>query len=285
MNPMRAPLILAILFAASLLPSAAYAATLSLVPGAAGADQEFPIQIRIAPEGEHLNVVEGTIRIPNGVTVTRVSTGGSSLTLWTVQPVFSRATHEVSFTGGVPGGLPADGTSLLITVYARASAGTYAITPTTVTGFRADGSGTRVPVTVSPITVTVGSATVKDTTPADHQAPDQLIAELGSDASIFGGLPYVFAYGHDAGTGIASFETKEGWFGSFAPSDRYYVLKHSPAYTPVWVRAIDVAGNARTVHVPGTGGLVFIAVCAAPFVLLILLLIALFIWKKRRPHR
>jgi len=87
MTPMNYLALAVILFA---IPYSAQAATLQLVPSEARAGQEFAVAVKFNPEGDSINVVEGTIDIPEGMSVSRISTGGSALAVWTVEPAFSR---------------------------------------------------------------------------------------------------------------------------------------------------------------------------------------------------
>ncbi|KND47045.1 MAG: hypothetical protein AB199_01270 [Parcubacteria bacterium C7867-004] len=275
--------VLIVLLALSVLPQGVGAAAFLVTPDAATVGQEFAATMSFAPQGEAVNAVEGSLKIPEGLSVVRVSTGGSALALWPVSPAFSLSDRTVTFVGGSPGaGLPADSSSLLFTLYLKAAApGTYSIESSAVSGFKADGTGDRVAVAVEPVSVIVGSEAVKSTAKADHAAPNSLTVALGSDTSLFDGAPFVSFFASDAGSGIAAYQAKEGWFGAYKPVDRYYVLADASAKQPVWIRAIDAEGNKRTVHVKGTGDTLYYAGLLALPVLLLLLIIAFLVYRFR----
>lgn len=262
-------------------PWSASASTLSVIPAPAASGQEFSIQVRLLPEDEHLNVVEGNIRIPDGLSVISISTGGSALTLWPTPPSFSRSKNIVSFAGGTTTELPTGQKPLLFTLYVRAETpGIYSLAPEDIVAFRADGTGTSISVSAPLSPVTVGKEAVPAEDKTDHRAPDSLEAVVGHDTSLFGGAPFVYFYGSDAGTGIAKYQVKEGWFGTYADASQYYVLTDAAAGKPVWIRAIDAAGNTRTTHVAGTGDLLYYGVFVMPVLLIILL--ALVIMRRKR---
>jgi hypothetical protein len=123
--------------------------------------------------------------------------------------------------------------------------------------------------------------------PADHTAPATLSVELGSDAALFGGAPFVSFYGTDAGSGIVQYMAKEGWFGSYQTVEQYYVLQDSSVGSPVWIRATDAAGNVRTEHVPGTGTLQYYLVPIVVAILVLAAVLGLFFFfpRKRRRRR
>jgi len=240
-----------------LVPQSINAASLTFVP--VGQGSSFSVEVRLAPEAEHLNTVEGTIHIPDGLSVTRIGTGGSALALWTVPPTFSRSDRTVTFVGGVPGeGLAPDANELLFTMYLVADAsGSYTLTPEAVSGFRADGTGTRVAVDAEAGSVSVDASSESPRLAADHSAPQGITAVVGSDASLFDGASFVSFYASDEGTGVVSFQLKEGWLAPYQAAERYYVLADQSGKTPVWVRAVDAAGNTRTSHVEDTGGIIY----------------------------
>lgn len=279
MTPMNYLALAVILFA---IPYSAQAATLQLVPSEARAGQEFAVAVKFNPEGDTINVVEGTIDIPEGMSVSRISTGGSALAVWTVEPAFSRSSSSVSFTGGVMGaGLPLNTESLLFTLYATATGEqTYVLAPDSVYAFRADGTGARVEVAASDTSVAVGTQGVSELDRTDHIRPLEVVGELGSDPALFDNAPFVFLYARDDNSGIAQYAVKEGWFASYEDVEQYYVLRDATAGSPVWVRATDAAGNTRSAHVVGTGGYLYYVVMVLPYVL-VLLVLGLVFWRLR----
>jgi len=265
-----------------IVPAVVDAATLKLVPSPARANQEFSIEVRINPEGESINAVEGIIAIPPGMLVSYVSTGGSAFAVWPVAPTFSRATSNISFTGGIMGqALPPAEDSLLFTMYVTAPVeGTYSVSESG-TGFRADGTGTPVILTVSKVDVKIGTENIPSESIFDIEQPKKIVAELGSDPALFDNAPFVYLYAVDNQSGIVGYAVKEGWFAPFVSTDQYYVLKDATAGSPVWVRATDAKGNSRNTHVEGTGGHIYQVFTMLPYAC-IALLIGLLVWLRLR---
>jgi len=274
------PFLLALVF----LPSALYAAEFSVVPVTApAAGQPFTVEVRLDPEGEFVNVVEGTLLIPGGLSVESVSTGGSGLVLWPGDPGFTHEDRSIAFSGGVPGaGLTPNGAQVLFTLRVLADeGGTYTFRTQGLGANRADGTGARVVVDVGAVSVRVsdlsGEPPVREET--DRSNPKNVQAELGQDDSLFDGAWFVSFYGSDEGSGIKRYEVKEGWFGTYLPADRYYIVSDQSLGTPIFVRAIDEAGNTKSVYVKGSGELQYYGAFALPLILLAL--VAWFFLRRR----
>lgn len=273
-------LVLVVMLLAS--PFIVQAAALELVPTQARAGQEFALSVKINPGEDALNVVEGSIDIPEGMSVSRVSTGGSALAVWTVEPSYSRSSSSVSFTGGVMGAaLPQNQQSLLFTLYVYAPVEqAYTVNPHSVYGFRADGTGTRLEVAAPPLVVQVGTSAVETLDTSDYVKPTDVVAELGNDPALFDNAPFIFLYARDDKSGIAKYAVKEGWLAPYVEAQQYYVLRDATASRPVWVRATDTAGNSRSVHVAGTGGVMYYVVSTLPY-LLVLFVLGILFWRLR----
>jgi hypothetical protein len=283
---MKYTLPIALLAAISSLPFPAYAASLVITPEPAGVQQEFSATVSFSPEGKTFNVVQGIIHLPYGLIVTKISTGGSALLLWPTPPTYSPATGDVTFLGGIPGhGLSATTDATLFTLYLKSTlSNTYEITAQGVTANLADGAGTKVSVTTLPTPLTIGVTNAPNIhAVVDHSAPYAIVTSIGSDNSLFGGTPFVSFYGKDTGLGIVQYEAREGWFGQYETVQQYYVLKDA-GKSPVWIRAIDGAGNRTTVHVNGTGGLLYYGISFVPYLLafLVILLVGYLIYRRRQ---
>ncbi len=230
-------------FALAAAPSLSLEAVSAAAPGAT-----FSIPVRLNPAGIVANVVEGKVSIPQGVVIQSIDTGGSAVLLWAEGPSAIIADHVITFSGGAPQGFSSKDPSLLFTIHASAPAvGEYRFSAASASAYEGDGKGTRHSLAVVPVVQKIeAGATASAPTPADHAAPETLMADIGSDATLFGGKSYVAFYGSDQGSGIVRYAVKEGWFGSYVPAERYYILSDQTLSSRVWVRAYDAAGNART---------------------------------------
>ncbi len=222
----------------------AHAASLSVdsVPAATGT--VFSVPVRFASEGEQVNVIEGSILVPDGVSIDRIDTGGSVVSLWTERPAYTPATRSISFSGGVPGALPANATVVLFYIRAHASApGTYVFTPQQATAYRADGSGERIAVNAESSTLSVGEAGSVAAGPTVTVGATPLIAEVGHDDSLFDGKYFATFYGGEAGEGVDHYTVQEGWWRSAERASRYYILKDQKRETTLFVTAVNVNGT------------------------------------------
>ncbi|KND49194.1 MAG: hypothetical protein AB203_02240 [Parcubacteria bacterium C7867-008] len=265
-----------------LAPTMVHAAVLQMVPSPATEGQEFSVRVQLLPEGEALNAVEGNIHIPEDLQVTRISTGGSALTLWPAQPAFSHASGEISFAGGTPDVLSSGASAQLFTIYLKGDTqGSYKITPEDIAVFRADGTGTRISASAPVVSIALGTEVVPAENLTDRSAPYDVTAAIGTDPSLFDGAPFVYVYGRDEGTGIASYQVKDGWFARYQTVGQYYVLTAPQNTQPIWVRAVDGVGNIRAVHVPHTGGVLYYGVFVLAALLMILLVLLAVRYRKR----
>lgn len=253
----------------------AQAATLSVsAPTEAPPSASFEISVVLAASTNPVNVVEGALHIPPGITVDSVSTAGSVFSLWPVYPAYYATDKEVEFSGGVPGGLAKGANGTLFTIRAHADTpGAYAFSFANAAAYINDGKGSADTVDTKGATVTVreGAATTAASTPA--AAP--LVASIGRDPSLFDGAYFVAFYGGDRGSGVR-YEVREG-SGAFTPAERYYVLHDQTLKTPVTVRAIDANGVATQVTLNGEPPYLLLALA-----LIVLAALALAWWLRRR---
>lgn len=254
----------------------AHAATVRVEPsgGEAPPATPFTVTVMLTTDANPVNVVEGSVRIPAGVTVDSVSAAGSAFSLWPTYPAYVTTDHAVEFSGGVPGGVAPGVQATLFTIRAHADApGVYAFAPSGMSAYQNDGKGSAEQVMTSSATVTVRAGAASPAVAAGKASP--LVADIGRDDSLFGGRYFLAFYGGDRGAGVR-YEVREG-NGPYVAADRYYVLRDQTLHTQVTVRAIDDAGVVATRTVNAGPPYVLIA-------LAIIVLVALGFWflKRRR---
>lgn len=218
--------------------------------GSVGARVAIPITFTTGEEP--VNVVEGSIRIPDGLLVERIDTSRAAFPLFASGPRYELSSKSISFTAGAPQGIPPYTSGLLFTLYARAeSEAAYEITPLEVEAYQSDGNGTRVAVAGAPGTVSVGP---RGSTQEERFATggrEALIAEIGKDATLFNGLWFATFFGGSTGSTVAYYEVREGWWRlSTERADRYYVLKDQERRTSLWITAVGEDGSRTTILVP-----------------------------------
>ena len=90
------------------MPHITLAATLDFksIPNTSVSDTSQTIEAWVDPQGQSLNVVEGTIHFqstPSDTLSAAVTTDNSILTVWPTAPSFNTQTQTITFTGGIPG--------------------------------------------------------------------------------------------------------------------------------------------------------------------------------------
>lgn len=247
MNFLRAfPLLLA---AALAVPAAA--AELSLEAPLASAESAFFLPVVFESESEDVNVVEGSIRVPEDVDIESIDTSASSFAVFAHGPVYDLSSRTITFAAGAPGGLAGTDVALLFVIRAHASVpGTYVFEPGAVTAYRNDGSGTAITVAADGTALSVGEKGSVAVDPLPKAPAVPLIAEIGRDASLFEGRWFATFFGGASGSSVAYYEVREGWLRPAARADRYYVLEDQGRGSTIWVTAVGEGGERATVTLP-----------------------------------
>lgn len=227
------------------------AATLSIETpqGSVGARVLLPVVLSTS-ENESVNVIEGAIRVPEGMTVERLSTSGSDFPLFASGPTYDIGSRMIEFTAGARNPLAPSSRALLFTIEARTNTEqTYTFETTYVRAYAGDGSGSSVSVTSSPATLAIGpkGTTPETTLPKGFPAP--LIAEVGKDDSLFEGKWFATFFGGASRGSVAYYEIREGWWRMPERAERYYVLKDQELRTTLWVSAVFEDGGRTTVSI------------------------------------
>jgi len=238
----------------------AHAATVSFSEPKATAAGSFAIEVTLNADAHAVNVVEGAIAIPTGLAIDSVTTAGSGFSLWPQTPQFVRADRSIEFSGGVPGGIPAQTSARLFTIFAHATEpGTFTLDASKVNAYENDGKGTKDTLTSKSLAL---KATVAGTAIAQRQVSggvtSPLIAEIGSDSSLFDGKYFVSFYGGDAGSGVDHYLVQEGWYRKAVPASRYYVLQDQGRTVAVTVEAVDASGHSTKTTIPAAHPFAFV---------------------------
>lgn len=243
----------AIALIAPLVASAAYIRSAPDISAKKG--EPFTVYVEINPEDSSLNVVEGVVRIPEGLHVIGVSTEGSAFPLWASAPTYVVKDRAVRFAGGSPEALPSDESARLFAIIVRAdNEGTHSFT---VEGkaYADDGKGTAIPLGARSEPVSVGNAhEPRGDIPATKS---KLVAEIGRDASLFDGAWFVTFYGGDKGSGVAYYEVTEG-NREAVRAERYYVLQDQTLSENVRVTAFGNDGSRQSVTIGETNRLLWV---------------------------
>ena len=203
-----------------------------------------------------INALDGTLHIApdsSNIKIDDINLAGSVFTFWPRTPSLSQDGTNITFTGGVPGGISGTHKLLFSMVVTAEGAGDTTFTPTNLTLYLNDGKGTPTPLMSRAFTFTAQPA-APGTTPRnewqsvvseDTVPPQPFTILAGQDPSVFNGQKYIFFQALDADSGIDHYEVQE----NDAPpvrSGSTYVLQHQTGPVHIIVYAYDKAGNVRT---------------------------------------
>ncbi len=249
------PIILcALLF---LLPATVSAATISFqaVPAHIGVGDVVRVNI-LLDSTIPTNAFSGTVSFP-GVLLEpiAISDGNSIVNLWVTHPAVPVTGAEIPFAGITPGGFSGN-TGLLFSVLFRTKAsGVANISVGNIEVLRNDGAGSREPVTIKQLVLSIGAKSSGgyvesvDTTP-----PESFTAQLGTDPQLFDGKSYLAFVAVDKGSGVDHYAVAESRLPSFLLSlfpltwhtaTSPHMLADQNLTSSVYIKAVDRAGNER----------------------------------------
>ena len=187
-----------------------------------------------------INALEGILVLPEGMRISEVETGNSVVSLWVEEP--HQKGSAVTFAGITPGGF--SGTYPVFTLHGAFTADELTRAHfESVVALKNDGTGERVPVTLS----LALAAFIADTEP-----PEDFRPTIASDPSVFDGKYFLVFAAQDKGSGIKHYEVREGRFGWFRKAGSPYLLSYQRLGRDIYVRAVDNAGNKRMTVVEAT---------------------------------
>jgi hypothetical protein len=128
------------------LPAQASAASFSFTPssGSESVGSEFTVKAVVNPGVDKVNAGDGTIQYdPTMLSLQSFSKDGSVFTLWTSEPVISKAAGTIKFSGGTPSAFSTPGTFLILK-FKGLKVGTAKLSYTDGSILAADGKGTDV---------------------------------------------------------------------------------------------------------------------------------------------
>lgn len=274
----------------ALMPSALFAATLSLDPahGSFGPGDMFVVTVRIdTDKDECINASDIAVLFPPDlVKVTAVSKGESLMTLWTDGPLIENEKGKVSWSGGIPGGycgrvLGDPGKTNILGKVVFSVLGIKEKAGEVPMGFsfasstkvlQNDGFGTMATLSTKDATLTrvLRASGVKnewlDIVHADTVPPDSFDVSVHHDPNTLGGKYFIIFSTVDKQSGVDHFEVMEddpSRIGFVRGSNEHarletaaspYVLFDQSLKSRVTVRAIDNAGNVEEAILPPSNG-------------------------------
>lgn len=218
-----------------------------------------PSAIAIDTQGQSVNAVEFHLTFdPREFLVKSIDDGGSVVDVWVVPPTFSNDAGTIDLSGIIPGGITtANGKIVSLSVIPKG--------PSIAKGFSLesgqvlanDGKGT--PAALSIKNLPFISAVTGNTTsgPPDLTAPDVFTPQVARSSDLFNGSYFVSFAATDQGSGMDHYEVLEvpqgtgiGNIVSWQKASSPYLLTDQTLGSDIYIRAVDRAGNFRTVKIP-----------------------------------
>jgi hypothetical protein len=258
------------------LPALANAMTIELEKpvGEVGVNDVVSLNVYLDTEGKEINAIDGKVTLTGDFEIRSVSTAGSVFDLWPNKP--SVEGDDITFVGGTTSGV--FGSRLRVFSVAIKPLGTETVSFSAgdIEVFLNDGVGTKVVATGKPRQIVVlqnsGGANRNDLEKLileDKTQPKEFKVYIGRDASLHDGKYFASFNTTDAESGIDRYEVIEG-DNPVVRSGNTYVLMNQSLDGELTVRAIDMAGNVRSVtsnmadivseHDPINWGTIIIAV-------------------------
>lgn len=217
-------------------------------------DTATVIEVRLDPEGTHINAVDGILRLQKNTDVNITSiiteTGGSLMTLWPQTPLYSTEDGVIRFTGGTPEGVSEEGLLFRIRIFTSTS-GEISLSWIGGSTYLADGKGTAEPVSSRSITISLASNTPNpiNASSIDSTPPYFDTMEVGKDQDVFEGAYFISFHATDDLSGIDHYEVAENQVITKVENG-IYVLHDQERKARVILTAYDKAGNSVSVKVP-----------------------------------
>ena len=232
--------------------SQADAAQVALVaePGMVGPGGMVEIAVILDTAGDTINIVEGSIRIPlDAVAFYSMTEKGAIVPLWLERPALG-ADGRVVFSGVIPGGFRGKGVLLTLLLEGRRP-GVAVIAPVEVKVLRSDGFGTEVSVEAVAATVTISEdAPSIATREEDRPPPEDFAPQVVRNPLLFDGAWTLVFATQDKESGVSHYEVREArwpWFDRWQTTESPYKLLDQKLSSQIAVRAMDRAGNERTI--------------------------------------
>lgn len=191
--------------------------------------------VSIDTGGENINALEATLVLSEDMRIKEIQTGNSAILMWIIAP--RQEGNSIIFAGITPGGFT--GTHPIFTVSGDFNAEDLEqIRFESANALKNDGSGTNVPVEL-----TLFLTETKD----DKEPPEDFMPTVSSDLNLFDGRYFLVFATQDKGSGVNRYEVREGRWGWFRDAESPHLLKSQKLDSDIYVKAIDSAGNERTV--------------------------------------
>ena len=244
--------------------------------------------VRVDSGNKNINAVEGNVLLGytiDSVALIDINTSGSEFSIWPSRPLPSVNNTDISFSGGIPGGLNSNDAIVFNIVLKLQKVGPIILTPNNFFVYLNDGKGTRDKVNVKNLVINVlpkksGSQPVDDWNSLisnDKTPPEPFKIYLGQEGSVFDGKKFLSFSTTDKQSDISYYEVIENGLPPVRSSNTY-ILKEQIKPVKVTIIAYDSSGHARK----STYNSAPYNVSYLIIITLVLLIVAFVIYRKRR---
>lgn len=205
------------------------------------------LEVFLDSEDQIFNAVEADIVFPSELlTLKKIEDKDSSVTFWVEKPKYD-GQSKIHFSGITPGGFTSSDARLLELQFEVIKEGQSAVLIQNSKTLLHDGSGTEVIARAGNvhIAVTQGSSTILASGYQDRELPEDFTPVIITDPDVFDGESFLVFATEDKGSGIQSYEIKEGLFGRYKQGVSPYKINHQTLNRKIFVKAIDNEGNER----------------------------------------
>lgn len=216
------------------------------------------VDVELNPDGDILNTVAGSIRIPaERFDVADVSDGNSIISVWIEHPRLVDV-HTISFAGIMPGGYGIPGHLFSFFIIPK-SHGEGIVTLHELTALIHDGLGTPANVSSMPLTLMVTGqyATTSPPLARDTDPPEPFTPEVSQHPTLFDNQWFVSFTAQDKESGVDYYAVQEqrqnaidesAWQKVASP----HILADQDRHSYIFVKAVDKKGNERIALVSPT---------------------------------
>lgn len=210
----------------------------------AGIGETVEVGVFFGTEGETINAISGIVNFPEDlVEFKHMKDAGSLMNFWVER---SKQNGSFLFSGIIPGGFQGDRGYLFSLVFTAKKAGKAGFTIQDIKAYLHDGKGTETSVRGSPLDISLVkiSKTLPFISPVDTDPPEPFRPEIVQDPSVFDNKYFLVFQTQDKNSGLNHYEVKEG-DGGWGTAQSPYLLTDQELRTPLFVKAVDNAGNER----------------------------------------
>lgn len=204
------------------------------------------VQVRVDTELQTINAIESTVTFPSDLLAYEASDDSDSVvSLWVEKPQLV-GVSDLHFSGVTPGGFIEANAQVLTLMFTVIATGQAFLTIGDTALLLHDGSGTAASVAKQSLHISVinGPSAITMQT-VDTEIPEHFVPTVLIDLDVFDGRPALIFATNDKGSGIDTYEVREGWWGRSITAQSPYEIIHQSLDTVFYVKAIDRAGNVR----------------------------------------